>query len=281
MEETKKTEEEKNKIPDEENTDTKETETINKKPGNMETHAHHLHHAPGKKIMHYFYEFLMLFLAVFCGFLAENFREKSIEYSRETEFMKSMAEDLQMDTAQLSRIKIFRLGRLNDIDSIIMFFQSHPSGSVPAYGYTLANKLFGHAGFFQNNGTMEQLKNSGGLRLIRRRNVVDSLEAYDQQVKRIELRDTYETNFSFDHNKILQKLFEGRVLFKIYTDTSYRQDPGSGPALIKLNEQYIDEYLNSLRTFQNFVKLDMYLQETVKDRASRLITLIKKEYQLE
>ncbi len=41
----------------------------------MDTHAHHLHHAPGKRIWHYFYEFLMLFLAVFCGFLAENFRE--------------------------------------------------------------------------------------------------------------------------------------------------------------------------------------------------------------
>jgi hypothetical protein len=39
---------------------------------NMETHAHHLHHAPGKKFWHYMYEILMLFLAVFCGFLAES-----------------------------------------------------------------------------------------------------------------------------------------------------------------------------------------------------------------
>ncbi|MCX6221180.1 MAG: hypothetical protein NTZ69_09330 [Bacteroidia bacterium] len=32
---------------------------------NMETHAHHLHKVPGNKFWHYFYEFLMLFLAVF------------------------------------------------------------------------------------------------------------------------------------------------------------------------------------------------------------------------
>jgi len=38
----------------------------------METHAHHLHKAPGKKWTHYLFEFFMLFLAVFCGFLAEN-----------------------------------------------------------------------------------------------------------------------------------------------------------------------------------------------------------------
>ena len=38
----------------------------------METHAHHPHTAPGKKWTHYFFEFFMLFLAVFAGFLAEN-----------------------------------------------------------------------------------------------------------------------------------------------------------------------------------------------------------------
>ena len=46
----------------------------------MEVH-HHAHLASGethtsrKKWTHYLWEFLMLFLAVFCGFLAENQRE--------------------------------------------------------------------------------------------------------------------------------------------------------------------------------------------------------------
>ena len=46
--------------------------TTNHKPKTttMETHAHHLHKAPGKKWTHYFFEFLMLFLAVFLGFIA-------------------------------------------------------------------------------------------------------------------------------------------------------------------------------------------------------------------
>ena len=39
---------------------------------NMETHAQELHKAPGRGWKHYFFEFFMLFLAVFCGFLAEN-----------------------------------------------------------------------------------------------------------------------------------------------------------------------------------------------------------------
>ena len=42
----------------------------------MEVHAHT--HTEKKKFTHYLWEFLMLFLAVFCGFLAENFREHKI-----------------------------------------------------------------------------------------------------------------------------------------------------------------------------------------------------------
>jgi len=43
----------------------------------MEVHTHT--HSPRKKWAHYFWEFLMLFLAVFCGFLAEYKLEHTIE----------------------------------------------------------------------------------------------------------------------------------------------------------------------------------------------------------
>lgn len=247
----------------------------------METHAHHLHHAPGNKFWHYFYEFLMLFLAVSCGFWAENLRERNVEHNREKEYMKSLVEDLKLDTAQYSRIKLFRLDRLGKIDSILIFFQEHTNGPVPYYGYTLANKLFGHAAFFQNSGTLDQLKNSGGLRMIRHRNVVDSIQSYEQQIKRIELRDIYETNFSMDHNKLLQKLFDGKSILIHFSAINLINKPKNQTYTIKLKEQYLSEYLNSLRAFQYLVNQDMLLQATVKGKAIRLIALIKNEYHLE
>src|SRR2546428_4445780 len=78
---------------------TLEAQTSNIKPEttNMETHAHHLHKAPGKKWSHYLFEFLMLFLAVFCGFLAENFREHEVEHQREKQYIKSLIADLKSD----------------------------------------------------------------------------------------------------------------------------------------------------------------------------------------
>jgi hypothetical protein len=64
----------------------------------METHTHYLHEAQAKKWTHYLFEFLMLFLAVFLGFVAENVREGVIEKHREQQYMQSMNEDLKGDT---------------------------------------------------------------------------------------------------------------------------------------------------------------------------------------
>ncbi|HEV8269960.1 MAG TPA: hypothetical protein VGQ04_01570, partial [Chitinophagaceae bacterium] len=73
----------------------------------MEVH-HHSHtsdpdmHRGRKKWHHYFWEFLMLFLAVTLGFFVENQREHYIEGKRENEYIRSMIEDLRLDTAGLS-----------------------------------------------------------------------------------------------------------------------------------------------------------------------------------
>lgn len=248
----------------------------------METHPPHLHHTSGKKFSHYFYEFLMLFLAVLSGFFAENLREEKVEHNRENEYMKSMVEDLKLDTAQLARLKFFRIDKLNTIDSLTIFFKPYIDGSVPANIYLLTNKLFGHAGFFfQNTGTLDQLKNSGGFRLIRQRNVVESIQSYDQQIKRISQRDIYEANFSYEHNKLQQKLFKGREVLPFSEDRITTNESTPLPSTVKLNVQFLDEYLNSLIGFKYFIRRDMELQEAVKAKAKNLIILINNEYHLE
>src|SRR6187399_715301 len=89
----------------------------------MEVH-HHAHLASGethterKKWTHYLWEFLMLFFAVFCGFLAENQREHYIEHQREKQYMITMLEDLKSDTIQLSDAIRYWDGINNSIDSV-------------------------------------------------------------------------------------------------------------------------------------------------------------------
>ena len=85
----------------------------------MEVHAHS--HTARKKWTHYFWEFLMLFLAVFCGFLAEYQLEHKIEKNREKQFMASMIEDLKADTSTISILNQQRYGRIQMYDSLSRF----------------------------------------------------------------------------------------------------------------------------------------------------------------
>ena len=72
----------------------KESNTVANKPQTEEMEVHHHTHAGhGKKTWKdYFWEFLMLFLAVFCGFLAEYQLEHVVEHQREKEYIHSFIE---------------------------------------------------------------------------------------------------------------------------------------------------------------------------------------------
>ena len=61
----------------------------------MEVHTHT--HTARKKWMHYFWEFLMLFLAVSLGFYAENLREGILHKKEVKTQMNSLVSDLQSD----------------------------------------------------------------------------------------------------------------------------------------------------------------------------------------
>jgi hypothetical protein len=66
----------------------------------------------------------MLFLAVFCGFLAEYQLEHMIERDREKEYIHTLISDLQEDTADLTNfISIFHQKGV-ELDSLISLLNS-------------------------------------------------------------------------------------------------------------------------------------------------------------
>src|SRR5205814_6494396 len=145
--------------------DKQETNNQKQATENMETHAHHLHKAPGKNWTHYLFEFLMLFLAVFCGFLAENFREHQVEHQREKQYIKSLIADLKSDQQILSRHILHLKTGLSIMDSVISILNT-PSLITGNTGnlYYLARLGPRLNPLSTNSRTFEQLKNSGNFR---------------------------------------------------------------------------------------------------------------------
>src|SRR5215510_11150206 len=96
----------------------------------MEVHAHP--HTERKRLRHYLFEFFMLFLAVFAGFLAENQREHIVEHQREKQYMVSLIEDLETDTVELRKGLIAADSTNHYTDSVLIFLSTNKiSGHFP------------------------------------------------------------------------------------------------------------------------------------------------------
>src|SRR5436189_5349140 len=96
----------------------------------MEVHQHT--HTERKRWTHYLWELFMLFLAVFCGFLAENEREHLVEHKQEKQYMKLMLEDIKTDTAELQKCVADVGSSLINIDSALLFLTSNTTDKTIA-----------------------------------------------------------------------------------------------------------------------------------------------------
>src|SRR5258705_3288911 len=144
----------------------------------MEVHTHS--HTERKKWTHYFWEFLMLFLAVFCGFLAENQREHYVEHQREREFMNTMLEDLKSDTTFLNQtIRQWDFVN-NSIDSVTEAIQLPVVNTDLKKIYRHLDNALNYWSFRFNDRTISQLKNSGNFRLIRKSEIANRIIDYDR-----------------------------------------------------------------------------------------------------
>ena len=248
----------------------------------MEVHAHS--HTPRKKWTHYFWEFLMLFLAVFCGFLAEYQLEHKIEKDREKQFMLSMISDLQNDLANIKITGAVKKKAVQIADSLFELFNNpdlkDKSGYVYYYG-----RLFSatHHLFYMTDGTLTQLKNAGGFRLINKRAIVDSILSYDNLYRQFKANeDILYLSQLEDYRAAMIKVFDIKIFNTMISDeTGKILMPQGNPPLFNNNKELINELLMRVhlarRNSVNIIKMDLIKLET---KALALIEMIKKEYRL-
>ena len=165
----------------------------------MEIH-HHSSPAPGgthpasggtrKKWTHYFWEFLMLFLAVFCGFMAENIREHKIEQHRAKEFSKSLVQDLQNDTAAINTEKNSARLYIAVADSLLELSKSSLEGRQAAKFSFYTRFTYWTVPISWNRNTFEQIKNSGSLRYFKNGQLLKKLLEYDGLVNDVKSEET-------------------------------------------------------------------------------------------
>jgi hypothetical protein len=246
----------------------------------MEVHAHS--HTPRKKWTHYLWEFLMLFLAVFCGFLAENLREHTVEHQREKQYIQSLINDIIADTIRLHEIISARTEKGRMMDSLSVIFDSYPpKGST--------NKIYYYAvwiprgilyRFTANDGTLQQLKNAGGLRLIQKRFIADSITRYDVSIRSLIRQQDVEETALEGYRAIAHRFFDGRIFDKMMNANNIPTEPTNNPALIPFSKLDLNELNYKLFTEKALNRANRRESQKLLNQAANLLVILKKEYQL-
>ena len=245
--------------------------------------VHHHAHTERKKWTHYFWEFLMLFLAVFCGFLAEYKLEHTIEHNREKQFITTLIEDLKSDTAQLAQVITYKKRREKMVDSLIMNLSSPDHGKHGSDIYYYARNLTRPQYFFPNDRTIQQLKNSGSLRLIRNLAVSDSIMYYDQQVRYLLTLNEDERSIRDNFRELIGTIFNGKVFYSQIDsiDFGHFNKPDGNPPLFLTDAISINKVVSCAQYLKAVTRGIRDRQEKIKNAAEQLLLFLQKEYRLQ
>ena len=246
----------------------------------MEVHKHPHHVTHKKKWGEYLLEFFMIFLAVFLGFVAENIRESIVDKKMEKHYMVSMIEDLQKDTAMLNRIikRSEKITNLLDTAERILFSDKMNDSLLKTLYHVNLSMLPSIQTVFIDR-TTSQLRNTGGLHLIKNVTVVASLFDYWTVVEIMK-------NTSQNYNELRVHAREKSYCIfnaKYYTSTAGNNDltEATNPKLMTTDPFILNEFANRLGHLKNGnQKTYIPNLRQVFTSAVELIDLIRKEYQL-
>lgn len=256
----------------------------------MEVH-HHAHHEEKKSWKSYFWEFIMLFLAVSLSFFVENQREHYTEQLKAKEFSKSLVQDLQNDTTSID-VQI----KSGDIfiaitDSLLKLGRGRLEGRSAAEFSFYTRFMYWTVPLSWNRATFEQIKNSGSLRYFRNYQLLDNLMKYDALVNDIEGEfKNHQTRGNMLLNQI-DEIMDPTTHYDLSKYMLLSLDTMS----VKTKENFfsanaeslegkrdkIREMLNMIVVQQRNLRFNNLRLQRTKELATQLISDLKKEYCIE
>ena len=250
----------------------------------MEVHAHS--HTLRKKWTHYFWEFLMLFLAVFSGFLAENFREHQVEKHRGKQYVLSFYEDLKKDTARLTKVlevENKKIVSLSDLKSCYTSLVSDPKATTCLFDI-IKNSAFNNPGTLTDR-TLKQLANAGGYRLLEKDDA-DSIIGYDNASSAFvsfnltayqEAQDNVRATF----NSVVDFIANTSLYSNVTVSNSEYVSAVNIPLLFSNDKILLNKYFNELFQYLRVIVGHRNRIISLKEKATGLILFFKQEYHLQ
>jgi hypothetical protein len=251
----------------------------------MEVHHHPDLRHKKKKFREYFLEFLMIFLAVSLGFIAENLREHISDRNKEKEYIESMIQDLKEDTAKAQHSIIGTTRQIHGLDTLEMLLgpDVNKSDSSVYISYRQSEALYDEHTINFSSRTITQLFSTGNIRLIRNQAIADSISAYYSAIKDVDAQKAYYVqyfqkclnifpeiyDFDFYHTKFNDKdiLVTSPLVYGKYRITN------TDPEELKKIKSTLDITKSVIASYRDDIR-------QLQAQALRLILFLREKYNL-
>ncbi|MBS1619996.1 MAG: hypothetical protein JST10_04885 [Bacteroidetes bacterium] len=249
----------------------------------MEVHHHSSvsgSHTGRKKFQHYLFEFFMLFLAVFCGFLAENFREHQIENKKARQYIISLISDLKDDTSSINIQVAEMKEKALLFDSLSIFMDSPALAKKNGEAVYYTSRMgIRQAPLINNTRTFDQLTYSGGFRLIREPETSNRIMKYYSLFPELRMMEGFYNSENMAFKDVASMVMDQAVYRKQENPDGSINRVGGNPALLTYDPIllkrlgfYAVEMNGSRRGMMPYLK-------KIKDAAIELLEYLKKTYQ--
>lgn len=245
--------------------------------------------AEKRNLISYFKEFLMLFLAVFCGFLAENYRDNQSEIAYATEYAKSLIKDLENDTVMINGTIEQKLIILNSIDSISQTIHQGIAGNMVKGSFYYHSQIVSFSPTtIWNDATLIQITQSGNLRYFKNAELVNKISAYYSRqgyISGLVESDKIKRNTTLEIKSRILNNYHYKPFSSLLPRAENEIDDSVMNMLMPLqnsDKDLLNEFANSLENRKFYFTL--VISETyplMKNQAHELILLLKKEYNID
>ena len=248
--------------------------------------VHHHPHVEKKNFKEYFLEFLMIFLAVTLGFFAENIREHINDTKQGKQYIQSLVEDLESDTARMNDIIQFDEAKINALNSMYQCYDTVTNNlrATSCMGilikYSKVNRPF-----LLNDRTITQLANAGGYRLLEKEDA-DSILAYERMYRNdYDFQTTVYQEAQDNVRNTLSELANFKVVSPLENVSSLNgNDIGNsslnGPVLFSGDRKLLNKWFNQLQLYLRVTKAQSTLLNILRAKATSVITFYKSKHHL-
>ena len=243
----------------------------------MEVH-HHSHHP--KKWKEYITEFIMLFLAVSLGFMAENIREHQIEKQREIAYLKNVHEDLKLDLINIDNVFNSNTIRLQAMDTLFKIINNNTITNEDVYYYI--RNLALRATFESSHVGLDQIKSAGGLRMVKNPEIISGIQEYERALDALDKLENVRERTLEQARFKMAVVFEPSISYEMLVGQGQGimrfNRPNKADAILQNNKQAVKELLNLVTFGLNSNKYLNTNLEKLKKIGQKLDSAIVKEY---